>query len=44
MLHIVVQVNPTPDFKIYAYFSDGNVKPYNMTPDTLSGLTAWISP
>lgn len=29
MLHSVIQVKPTRDFKVYVYFSDGKIKLYD---------------
>ena len=43
MLHSVVQVKPTPDFKIYVYFSDGKIKLYDMVPFLGKGVFQQIS-
>jgi hypothetical protein len=32
MLHDVIQVLPQKDFTVYVYFSDGQIKLYNMRP------------
>jgi hypothetical protein len=32
MLHDVIQVKPTRDFKVYVYFSDGKIKLFDMMP------------
>jgi len=32
MLISVLQVYPTPDYKVYIYFSDGKIKLYDVSP------------
>ena len=32
MLHSVIQVKPTPNFKVYVYFDDGKIKLFDMAP------------
>lgn len=43
MLHSVVQVKPTPDFKVYVYFSDGKIKLYDISPLLGKGVFKQIS-
>jgi hypothetical protein len=43
MLHSVVQVNPTRDFKVYVYFSDGKIKLFDMNPFLGKGVFKQIS-
>lgn len=43
MLHSVVQVKPTHDFKVYVYFSDGKIKLYDMYPHLGKGIFKQIS-
>lgn len=43
MLHTVVQVKPTSDFKVYVYFSDGKIKLYDMVPLIGKGVFRQIS-
>ncbi len=43
MLHEVVQVKPTADFKVYVYFSDGKIKLYDVTPHLNKGVFKQIS-
>lgn len=31
MLHTVIQVKPTADFKVYVYFDDGKIKLFDMS-------------
>ena len=38
-----VQVKPTPDFKVYVYFSDGKIKLYDMKPNLGKGVFEQIS-
>ena len=41
--HTVIQVKPTPDFKVYVYFSDGKIKLFDMTPLLGKGVFKQIS-
>lgn len=43
MLHTVIQVKPTRDFKVYVYFSDGKIKLYDMSPLLGKGVFKQIS-
>jgi hypothetical protein len=43
MLHTVIQVKPTNDFKVYVYFNDGKIKLYDMTPLLGKGVFKQIS-
>lgn len=43
MLHTVVQVKPTQDFKVYVYFSDGKIKLFDMSPHLGKGVFTQIS-
>lgn len=43
MLHTVIQVKPTQDFKVYVYFDDGKIKLYDMNPIVGQGVFKQIS-
>jgi hypothetical protein len=43
MLHTVIQVHPTRDFKVYVYFSDGRIKLFDMASLIGKGVFAQIS-
>lgn len=43
MLHAVVQVKPTHNFKVYVYFSDGKIKLYDMSPLLGKGVFKQVS-
>jgi hypothetical protein len=43
MLHTVIQVKPTQDFKVYVYFDDGKIKLYDMSPLLNQGVFKQIS-
>ena len=43
MLHTVIQVVPTHDFKVVVYFDDGKIKLYDMSPFLNKGVFAKIS-
>lgn len=43
MLHTVVQVVPTQDFKVFVYFSDGKIKLYDVSPLLGQGVFKQIS-
>lgn len=43
MLHTVIQVKPTTDFKVYVYFSDGKIKLYDVRPLLGQGVFKQIS-
>lgn len=43
MIHTVIQVKPTDDFKVYVYFSDGKIKLYDMNPLLNKGIFKQIS-
>ncbi len=43
MLHSVIQVKPTRDFKVYVYFSDGKVKLFDMSPFLGTGVFRQIA-
>jgi hypothetical protein len=43
MLHTVIQVKPTIDFKVYVYFNDGKIKLYDMNPLLGNGVFKQIS-
>lgn len=43
MLHYVIQVVPTQDFKVYVYFNDGKIKLYDMNPLLNQGVFQNIS-
>jgi len=43
MLRTVIQVRPTPDFKVYVYFDDGKIKLYDMSPYLNKGVFNQIS-
>ncbi|MEI8347203.1 MAG: DUF2442 domain-containing protein [Pseudomonadota bacterium] len=43
MLHTVVQVKPTHDFKVYVYFCDGKIKLFNVAPMLKKGVFKKIS-
>lgn len=43
MLHTVIQVLPTSDFKVYVYFDDGKIKLYDVTPLLGKGVFKQIS-
>ena len=43
MLHDVIQVLPQKDFTVYVYFSDGQIKLYNMKPFLNKGIFRKIS-
>lgn len=43
MLHTVVQVKPTLDFKVYVYFGDGKIKLYDVSHLLDKGVFKQIS-
>lgn len=43
MLHSVIQVKPTQDFKVYVYFTDGKIKLYDVSPLLGQGVFKQIS-
>jgi hypothetical protein len=43
MLHAVIQVIPTQDYKVYVYFSDGKIKLFDMNHLIGIGIFAQIS-
>ncbi len=43
MIHTVIQVKPTEDFKVYVYFCDGKIKIYDMAPLLGKGIFKQIS-
>ena len=43
MLHTVIQVKPTQDFKVYVYFCNGKIKLYDMSPFLDKGVFKQIS-
>lgn len=43
MLHTVVQVKPTRDFKVYVYFDDGKIKLFDMKSLLGKGVFKQIS-
>lgn len=43
MLHTVIQVKPTKDFKVYVYFDDGKIKLFDMNPHLGKGVFQQIS-
>lgn len=43
MLHSVIQVKPTPDFKVYVYFCDGKIKLFDVGPLLTQGVFKQIS-
>ena len=43
MLHDVIQVLPQKDFTVYVFFSDGQIKLYNMKPFMKKGIFQKIS-
>ena len=43
MLHTVIQVKPTPNFKVYVYFDDGKIKLFDMTPFLGKGVFQQIA-
>ena len=43
MLHTVVQVKPTQEFKVYVYFDDGKIKLFDMTSLLGKGVFKQIS-
>lgn len=43
MLHTVIQVKPTSDFKVYVYFCDGKIKLYDVGPLLKHGVFKQIS-
>lgn len=43
MLHTVIQVKPTQDFKVYVYFCDGKIKLYDVGPLLNQGVFKQIS-
>jgi Protein of unknown function (DUF2442) len=43
MMHTVIQVKPTSDFKVYVYFNDGKIKLYDMSPLIGKGVFKQIS-
>ncbi|MBS1960559.1 MAG: DUF2442 domain-containing protein [Bdellovibrionales bacterium] len=43
MLHSVIQVKPTLDFKVYVYFDDGKIKLYDMNPLIGQGIFKQLS-
>lgn len=43
MLHTVVQVKPTRDFKVYVYFDDGKIKLFDMRSLLGKGVFKQIS-
>ena len=43
MLHTVIQVKPTQDFKVYVYFCDGKIKLYDVGSLLTQGVFKQIS-
>jgi len=43
MLHSVIQVIPTKDFKVYIYFDDGKIKLFDMSSTLNQGVFKQIS-
>ncbi|MFK5283368.1 DUF2442 domain-containing protein, partial [Lacticaseibacillus paracasei] len=43
MLHTVIQVKPTQDFKVYVYFDNGKIKLFDMAPLLGKGVFKQIS-
>lgn len=43
MLHSVIQVKPTREFKVYVYFADGKIKLFDMAPLIKKGVFKKIS-
>jgi Protein of unknown function (DUF2442) len=43
MLHTVIQVKPTQDFKVYVYFDNGKIKLFDMAPHLGKGVFKQIS-
>lgn len=43
MIHDVIQVSPTKDFKVYVYFADGKIKLFDMSPFLGQGVFKQIS-